>query len=75
MISYKPLLKLLIDKNLKKINLVSAGVLSSATMAKIDKGEYISFSVLDKLCGYLKCQPSDILKHITEDNNYNNDII
>lgn len=68
MISYKPFLKLLIDKNMKKQDLVNAGVLSWTTMAKIDKNQNISLDIIDKLCAALKCQPGDLLEYIPSDN-------
>lgn len=66
MISYKPLLKLLIDKNMKKQDLVNAGILSWATMAKIDKNQNISLDVVDKICTFLNCQPGDIIEQIPD---------
>lgn len=66
MISYKPFLKLLIDKSMKKQDLVSAGILSWTTMAKIDKNQNISLDILDKLCAALNCQPGDIIEYIPE---------
>lgn len=71
MISYKPFLKLLIDKNLKKQDLVNSGVLSWATMSKINKNQYVSLEVIDKTCEYLKCQPGEILEYVTDDNKKN----
>jgi len=60
MISYKPLLKLLIDKNIKKTELP----LSLPTVAKLSKNEYISLEVIDKLCEYLNCQPGDLIEYV-----------
>lgn len=64
MISYKPLLKLLIEKNLKKTDLKKIAGLSSKTVAKLNKGEYIALEVVDKLCEELDCQPGDIMEYI-----------
>ena len=64
MISYKPLLKLLIEKDLKKGDLVEAKILSWATMAKLDKNLNISLEVVNKLCAFLHCQPGDIMEFI-----------
>lgn len=65
MISYKPLLKLLIDRDLKKQDLISLADLSKATIAKLSKNEYVSLEVVDRLCSALNCQPGDLLEHIT----------
>lgn len=69
MISYKPFLKLLIDKSMKKQDLVNASILSWTTMAKIDKNQNISLDVVDKLCAALNCQPGDLLEYIPDKEN------
>lgn len=67
MISYKPFLKLLIDRNLKKQDIVNAGIVSWATMAKIEKNQNISLEIINRVCSFLKCQPSDLIEHIPDE--------
>ncbi|PEW14647.1 helix-turn-helix domain-containing protein [Bacillus cereus] len=69
MISYKPLLKLMIDKSTNKTVLRNELGFSSSTMAKLNKNEYVSLSVIDKLCAYFNCQPSDLIEYIPSENN------
>ncbi|KJS16206.1 MAG: XRE family transcriptional regulator [Peptococcaceae bacterium BRH_c4b] len=64
MISYKPFQKLLIDKGLKKQEVIKTAGISNATMAKMNTNEYVSLEVIDKLCVALNCQPGDLLEHI-----------
>ncbi|MCF2719590.1 helix-turn-helix domain-containing protein [Paenibacillus sp. SEL1] len=64
MISYKPFQKLLIDREIKKQDLLKMTGISSATMAKLNTNEYVSLEVIDKLCAALGCQPGDLLEHI-----------
>ncbi|XID94905.1 helix-turn-helix domain-containing protein [Paenibacillaceae bacterium WGS1546] len=66
MISYKPLQKLLIDREIKKQDLLKMTGISSATMAKLNTNEYVSLEVIDKICSALNCQPGDLLEHIPE---------
>lgn len=67
MISYKPLLKLLIDKNLKKSDLIELAGITKATIAKLSKdNNYVSLEVVDRLCSALNCQPGDILEYIPD---------
>jgi len=66
MISYKRFQKLLIDRNIKKQDLLKMTGISSATMAKPNTNEYVSLEVIDKLCTALECQPGDLLEHLTE---------
>lgn len=48
LVSYNGLWKLLIDKNMKKIDLVNELGISSSTIAKMTRGEYVSMAVLEK---------------------------
>ncbi|MGE6666702.1 helix-turn-helix domain-containing protein [Paenibacillus xylanexedens] len=66
MISYKPFQKLLIDREIKKQDLLKMTGISSATMAKLNTNEYVSLEVIDKLCTALGCQPGDLLEHIID---------
>jgi putative transcriptional regulator len=66
MISYKPFQKLLIDREIKKQDLLKMTGISSATMAKLNTNEYVSLEVIDKLCTVLGCQPGDLLEHVAE---------
>lgn len=63
MFSYKPLLKLLIDKNMTKTQLREQLGISMATLAKISKDEYISMKVLDDICNLLNCKIEDVIEH------------
>lgn len=60
MISYEPLWITLVKKGMKKKELYS--VTSSATVARMGKGEYIALEVLDKICAHLDCQISDVIE-------------
>ena len=63
MFSYKPLLKLLVDKNMTKTQLREQLGISMATLAKISKDEYISMKVLDDICNLLNCKIEDVIEH------------
>ncbi len=47
-VSYNGLWKLLIDKNLKKTDLIEEIGISSSTLAKMGRGDEVSLSVLSK---------------------------
>ena len=64
MISYKPFLKLLIDRKLKKQDVMQVAGISKATMAKMSTTEYVSLEVIDKLCAALNCQPGELIEYI-----------
>ena len=63
MFSYKPLLRLLVDKDMTKTQLREQLGISMATLAKISKNEYISMKVLDAICSLLNCKIEDIVEH------------
>ena len=63
-ISYKPLWKLLIDKDLMKKDLQQKAGISWATMTKMSKGEVVSTEVLMKVCQVLHCNVGDIVDFI-----------
>ena len=53
MISYKPLFKLLLERDMTKTQLRIAVGFSSATLAKMSKGEYISLETIENICKHL----------------------
>lgn len=65
-VSYNKLWKLLIDKGLKKKDLISMCKISSASIAKLSKNEIVSMTVLIKICQILDCDISDIVEFIKE---------
>ena len=65
MISYNGLEKLLKQKGIKKSELAKELGISSRTIAKIAKGEKLSRIVIEKMCGYFGCEPSDICKEVS----------
>ena len=60
MFSYKPLLRLLVEKNMTKTQLRKATEMSMNTLAKISKDEYVSMSTLDSICKCFHCKIEDI---------------
>lgn len=64
MISYKPLLHMLVDKNLKLSTVCKEAGLSSKIATKINNGENLTLETIDKLCKYLNCKIQDIVEII-----------
>lgn len=65
-VSYKKLWKLLIDKEIKKMELKNAVSISASTLSKLGRNEYVSLDVLVRICTYLHCQLSDVCEIIEE---------
>lgn len=64
--SYKPLWKLLIDKDMSKKQLMIETGISKSTMDKMGRGERISLEVIDRICTYFGCRVEDIIEHHKE---------
>lgn len=60
MISYKKLLHILVDRELKLTNVVKECGLSSNIATKINKNQSVEVKTLEKICLYLGVQLSDI---------------
>lgn len=60
-ISYNGLWKMLIDKKMYKKDLAAKLNISSATMAKMGKGESVSMDVMERICEYMDCDIGDIM--------------
>jgi DNA-binding Xre family transcriptional regulator len=66
-VSYKNLWKLLIDKDMKKKDLLATAGISWASITKLSKGETVSMEVLMKICKALDCNIGDIMDLIPEE--------
>ena len=65
-ISYNKLWKLLIDKNMTKMDLKEAAGVSAASIAKLGKGANITTDVLLKICETLNYHIEDILETVDD---------
>lgn len=66
-ISYKKLWKLLIDLGLSKSDFRKMTSISSSTLYKLNKGEYVSLEIIERICLSLDCSPNDIFEVISDD--------
>ncbi|HEM6112106.1 TPA: helix-turn-helix domain-containing protein [Streptococcus suis] len=62
--NYNGLWKILIDKNMKKKDLIENIGISPTTISKMTKGEAISLSVLGKICKSLNADIGDVVNLI-----------
>ena len=62
-ICYNKLWKLLIDKNMKKVDMMDLVGISSSTVAKMTNGEFVSMKILEKICERLDCDFGDIVHY------------
>jgi len=65
-ISYNKLWKMLIDKGMNKQDLKRISGVSTASIAKLGKGENIQTDVLLKICNALRCGINDIMETVPD---------
>jgi len=60
---YKKLFRLMEEKGIKKVDLRRSGM-SASTIDRLIKNSDVTTSTISRLCGYLACQPGDIMEYI-----------
>lgn len=65
--SYKRLWKLLIDKDLKKKDLMQMAGISTYTVNKLNRGDNVTTDVLVRICKALRCDICDICEMVEFD--------
>lgn len=68
-IRYNKLWKILIDKNMKKVDLKKAAEVSSNSIAKLGKNELVRMDVLMKIAAVLDCKVEDLFETVDDDEN------
>ncbi len=62
--SYKPLWKLLIDRDMTKKQLMQVTGISKSTMDKMARGEIVSLEIIDRICFHLQCDVENVIEYI-----------
>ncbi len=63
MISFKPLWKTLIEKDMNKTDLQEKIKCSWRTITTMGKNEYVSMNVIDRICQNLDCKIEDVVEY------------
>ena len=66
MVSYKPLWKTLIDKEMSTTDLRSVTGLAPNTITKLKHNIPVSLSVLERICKELDCDFSDVVGYVRD---------
>lgn len=67
-ISYKKLWVKIAEKEMKRTDLKEYAGISSNTLAKMGKNEYVSMEVLERICRKFQCNIGDIVEINYEEN-------
>ncbi len=65
-VDYKKLWIMLIEKNISKPKLRLLAKLSTTTLTKLNKNEYVSMEILTRICKTLECNIGDIVDVVCE---------
>ena len=65
-ISYNRLWKLLIDRKMKKKDLVETAGVSWSTIVKMGRDEHVSTDILVKICTALECEVHEVMGIVPE---------
>lgn len=65
-VSYNKLWKILIDKKMKRVELMEATGIGTSTLSKLGKDQYVSMEVLVKICRVLNCNIGDIVDYLKD---------
>ena len=63
-VSYLKLWKLLLDKGMKKTDLIKAADISTTTLAKLSKNQSVSMEVMGRICKALSCDIGEVMEMI-----------
>ncbi|MBN4083815.1 helix-turn-helix transcriptional regulator [Mycoplasma sp. CSL10137] len=66
--SYKPLWKLLIDREMSNKDLINITDISKSTLHKLKTEKNVNTNILLKICNALKCDISKIIECVEEKN-------
>lgn len=67
-VSYNKLWKLLIDRKMKKKDLIALSGVSKSTLAKMANDEHVSTEMLARICGALQVDIADVVEVIPDKN-------
>ena len=70
-VSYDKLWKILIDKKMKKYQLREQAHISSNSVAKLSKDEFVSMEILIKICETLECNIGDVCEFVKDEDSTN----
>lgn len=64
MISYKPLWKTLVEREMKKTDLLDVVGISRGTLTKLSKNEPVSVKIIDRICEKLEIEVTDVVEYV-----------
>lgn len=70
-VSYKPLLHMMIEKDVSNAELMRRAHISANIITKIKNGQYIALEKVESICWAMNCKPNDMIEFVPD--NINNE--
>ncbi|WP_430623476.1 helix-turn-helix domain-containing protein [Paenibacillus sp. JNUCC32] len=64
--SYKPLRKLVVDRDMKMSDLYKNDVVSRSTVSVLNMDRFVSLETLALICEYLNCRIEDVVEFVDD---------
>ena len=61
--NYKPLWKMLIDKDMTKKAFIEQAKISKSTIDKMGRSEIVSLEIIDRICNFFNCKIENVIEH------------
>jgi putative transcriptional regulator len=71
-VSYKPLLHMMIEKDVSNTELMRRAHISANIITKIKNGQYIALEKVESICNAMDCTPNEIMEFVQEDSGISN---
>ena len=74
-VSYKPLMHMLIERDISNAELMRRAKISANIITKIKNGQYIALDKVESICQAMNCSPNDMMEiiHVTPEGEDKND--
>lgn len=66
-ISYKPLWRMLLEKDMSKMDLLSVTKISTYTLSKLSKNEPLKIDTIKKICEAMNCNIENVIEFLPEE--------
>ena len=65
-VSYKPLLHMMIERDISNAELMRRASISANIITKIKNGQYIALDKVESICSAMNCTPNDMMEFIPD---------
>ena len=65
-VSYKPLLHMVIEKDVSNAELMRRAHISANIITKIKNGQYIALEKVESICNAMNCTPNEMMEFIPD---------